>query len=198
MRRGLRGSRRSRSSTAWTSGTPSARAWVRANWFICWPKKGSTVGRHTIRRYRAEMGLSTLHPKPNLSRPSRADHRVYPYLLRGLVHRAARPSLGRGHHLHPLCAAAFCTWWRSWTGSRAWSWRGSCPTRWNCRSSCPAPRPRLGGPCPRSLTAIRAATSHLHERAVHGPRPFGRSACLDGRARALRGQHLHGAAVAQR
>jgi putative transposase len=46
--------------------------------------EGLVVGRHTIRRYRAEMGLSTLHPKPNLSRPSRADHRVYPYLLRNL------------------------------------------------------------------------------------------------------------------
>lgn len=45
---------------------------------------GLIVGRHTIRRYRAEMGLATLHPKPNLSRPSRQDHRVYPYLLRDL------------------------------------------------------------------------------------------------------------------
>ncbi len=47
-------------------------------------EEGLAVGRHTIRRYREEMGLSTLHPKPNLSGPSRADHRVYPYLLRGL------------------------------------------------------------------------------------------------------------------
>ena len=31
-----------------------------------------------------EMGFSTLHPKPNLSQLSRIDHRVYPYLLRGL------------------------------------------------------------------------------------------------------------------
>jgi len=45
---------------------------------------GLTVGRHTLRRYREEMGLSTLFPKPNLSRPSRQDHRTYPYLLRGL------------------------------------------------------------------------------------------------------------------
>ena len=45
---------------------------------------GLIVGRHTIRRYREEMGLSTLYPKPNPSRPSRTDHRVYPYLLRGL------------------------------------------------------------------------------------------------------------------
>jgi len=39
---------------------------------------------YTRRRYREEMGLSTLFPKPNLSRPSRQDHRTYPYLLRGL------------------------------------------------------------------------------------------------------------------
>ena len=50
---------------------------------------GRAFGRHTIRRYRAEMGLSTLHPKPNLSRPSRQDHRVYPCLLRDL--RIERP-----------------------------------------------------------------------------------------------------------
>jgi len=45
---------------------------------------GLTGGRHTIRRYREEIGLSTLFAKPNLSRPSRQEHRVYPYLLRGL------------------------------------------------------------------------------------------------------------------
>ncbi len=44
------------------------------------------VGRHTVRRYRAEMGLETLYPKPNLSRPADSpEHKVYPYLLRGLV-----------------------------------------------------------------------------------------------------------------
>lgn len=46
--------------------------------------EGLVVGRHTIRRYRQEMGLFTLYPKPSLSRPSSMDHRVYPYLLRGL------------------------------------------------------------------------------------------------------------------
>lgn len=47
-------------------------------------REGVAVGRHTIRRYRAEMGLSTLRPQPNLSRPSGAGHAVHPYLLRGL------------------------------------------------------------------------------------------------------------------
>lgn len=49
-------------------------------------QKGMFVGRHTIRRYRAEMGLETLYPKPRLSLPETGmDHRVYPYLLRGLA-----------------------------------------------------------------------------------------------------------------
>ena len=43
------------------------------------------VGRHTIRRYRQQMGLETLYPKPSLSRPSGKGHRVYPYLLREMT-----------------------------------------------------------------------------------------------------------------
>jgi len=46
--------------------------------------EGLNVGRHTIRRYRAEMGLATLYPRPSLSRPAGAGHAVYPYLLHGL------------------------------------------------------------------------------------------------------------------
>ena len=47
-------------------------------------QEGIVVGRHTIRRYRAEMGLFTLYSAPNLSKPSGPGHKVYPYLLRGL------------------------------------------------------------------------------------------------------------------
>ncbi len=47
--------------------------------------EGFTIGRHTIRRYRQEMGLETLFPKPKLSVLGRgSEHRVFPYLLRGL------------------------------------------------------------------------------------------------------------------
>ncbi len=48
-------------------------------------REGMEVGRHTVRRYRAEMGLETLYPKPNLSKPGGSDHIVYPYLLRHLA-----------------------------------------------------------------------------------------------------------------
>lgn len=49
-------------------------------------KEGISVSRHTIRRYRAEMGLETLYPKPKTSLPGNTpEHLVYPYLLRGLA-----------------------------------------------------------------------------------------------------------------
>lgn len=47
--------------------------------------EGMSVSRHTIRRYRQEMGLVTLHPKPKLSLPGGLESVVYPYLLRGLL-----------------------------------------------------------------------------------------------------------------
>ncbi len=47
--------------------------------------EGVVVGRHTIGRYRQQMGLETIYPKPNLSRPGGPQHRVYPYLLRNLA-----------------------------------------------------------------------------------------------------------------
>lgn len=46
--------------------------------------EGIEIGRHTIRRYRAQMGLETIYPKPRLSLPNNLNERVFPYLLRGL------------------------------------------------------------------------------------------------------------------
>ena len=49
-------------------------------------QEGLCVGRHTIRRYRAEMGLEALCPRPKTSQPGNTpEHIVYPYLLRGLT-----------------------------------------------------------------------------------------------------------------
>lgn len=49
-------------------------------------EEGFRVGRHTVRHYRQEMGLETLFPKPKLSLPGTGpEHRVFPYLLRGLA-----------------------------------------------------------------------------------------------------------------
>lgn len=42
-----------------------------------------SVARNTVRQYMQEMGITAVYPGPNLSR-RRHDHRLYPYLLRGL------------------------------------------------------------------------------------------------------------------
>src|SRR5438105_2044456 len=46
-------------------------------------EEGIAIGRNTVRAYMQQMGLEALYPKPNLSQPA-AEHRVYPYLLRGV------------------------------------------------------------------------------------------------------------------
>jgi putative transposase len=42
---------------------------------------GLRVGRKLIRRFMDEMGIHTIYPKPNLSRPGK-EHKKFPYLLR--------------------------------------------------------------------------------------------------------------------
>ena len=46
-------------------------------------REGVRVGRHRIRRLMRLLGLKTIYPKPRTS-TARSEHRVYPYLLRGL------------------------------------------------------------------------------------------------------------------
>lgn len=47
-------------------------------------KLGSRVNRKRVQRLMAVMGLEALYPKKRTSEPNRA-HRVFPYLLKGLV-----------------------------------------------------------------------------------------------------------------
>ena len=46
--------------------------------------KEMPISRPTVQRYMREMGISGICPGPNLSKRG-AEHKVYPYLLRGLV-----------------------------------------------------------------------------------------------------------------
>ncbi len=41
------------------------------------------ISRPTVQRYRREMGIAGISPGPNLSKPG-PEHKIYPYLLRGL------------------------------------------------------------------------------------------------------------------
>ena len=46
-------------------------------------KMGYTINRKKVRRLKNEMGLRTIYPRPNLSKPAKG-HKIYPYLLRNL------------------------------------------------------------------------------------------------------------------
>jgi putative transposase len=47
---------------------------------------GHSIDRKTVRGYMIEMGLEAIYPKPNLSKPA-PEHKIYPYLLRGVPAR---------------------------------------------------------------------------------------------------------------
>lgn len=48
-------------------------------------RQGISIGHNRVRRLLRQMGLEAVYPKPRLSRPGGPDHRLYPYLLRGLT-----------------------------------------------------------------------------------------------------------------
>ena len=56
-------------------GVPRMTAWLR--------QEGYSVNPKRIRRLMRQMGLEAIYPKPKLSQPDK-EHRIYPYLLRGL------------------------------------------------------------------------------------------------------------------
>ncbi len=53
-------------------------------------RQGLRIGHNRVRRLLRRMGLEALYPKPRLSLPGGPEHRIYPYLLRGL--RIERPN----------------------------------------------------------------------------------------------------------
>jgi len=53
-------------------------------------RMGMTIGHNRVRRLMRLMGLEAIYPKPRLSVPGGPEHRVYPYLLRGV--RIERPN----------------------------------------------------------------------------------------------------------
>ena len=46
-------------------------------------QEGRSISRPTVQKYMREMGIAGIAPGPNLSKPH-PEHKVYPYLLRGL------------------------------------------------------------------------------------------------------------------
>jgi len=50
---------------------------------VCLQKEGHSVNRKRVQRLMRLMGLEAIYPKPRLSQRA-ANHKIYPYLLRGL------------------------------------------------------------------------------------------------------------------
>jgi len=47
-------------------------------------RQGIRIGHNRVRRLLRRMGLEAVYPKPRLSRPGGPEHRIWPYLLRGV------------------------------------------------------------------------------------------------------------------
>jgi putative transposase len=48
-------------------------------------RQGLRIGHNRVRRLLRRMGLEAVYPKPRLSRPGGPEHRIWPYLLRGVA-----------------------------------------------------------------------------------------------------------------
>ena len=103
------------------------------------PENGHKVNEKRIRRLMRLMGLMPIHQKPNTSRPTKG-HKTYPYLARAACVRTGQ--IRSGVWTSPICRCVAALgmasdrwrlmprspWWRSWTGTPAWSWRGGSRT----------------------------------------------------------------------
>ncbi len=62
-------------------------------------REGFEVGRKHVTTLMRRMGIEALYQRPRTSGRDR-EHPVFPYLLRGMTHRAAESGLGDGHDVH--------------------------------------------------------------------------------------------------
>ena len=58
--------------------------------------KGYEVNRKRVVRLMDVMGIEAVYPKPRLSQPGE-NHRIYPYLLRGVEVNRVNQEIGRAH-----------------------------------------------------------------------------------------------------
>ena len=81
-------------------------------------REGVTAGRHRIRRLMRLMGMEATYRRPRTSVAS-PEHRVFPYLLRGLTISRADHVWCAGHHLCPCDAGLFLPRGRNGLGDPA-------------------------------------------------------------------------------
>nr|WP_281168478.1 IS3 family transposase [Desulfovirgula thermocuniculi] len=62
-------------------------------------REGFEVNLKAVQRHMREMGIAGIHPGPNLSKRAQ-QHRIYPYLIRGLEFTRPDSGMGHRHYLH--------------------------------------------------------------------------------------------------
>ena len=86
-------------------------------------EKGYEVGREHVRTLMKKMGIGALYPKPNLSKPH-PQHKVYPYLLRGVEITRANHAWAADITYIPM-ARGFCylVAIMDWASRKVLAWR---------------------------------------------------------------------------
>ena len=156
---------------------------------------GWCVGRKRVRRLMRKIGLSPIYQAPKTSAPH-PQHRIYPYLLRDLTIDRPNQVWCADITYIPMRRRLPLSRARSWTGRPARCWPGGCRTPWTpdfCVAALEEAIARYGRPdifntdqgCQFTLRHSRPRCRDAGIRISHG------------RPRALDGQRLHRAAVAQ-
>ena len=155
-------------------------------------REGVTAGRHRIRRLMRLMGMGATYRRPRTSVAS-AEHRIFPYLLRGLaISRADQVWCADITYVPVMQGFFYLVAVMDWATRHVLAWRLSntmdasfCAEALDValgRSDSRDPQHRPGRP--------------VHQRGVRGPGAGGGRALLDGRPGPLPRQHLHRTAVA--
>ena len=95
-------------------------------------REGVAVGRHRVRRLMRLLGLEAIYRKPRTS-VANPEHRVYPYLLRGLtIERPNQVWCADITYIPVQGGFLYLVAIMDWASRR---WRGGCPTRWTPSSA---------------------------------------------------------------
>ena len=155
-------------------------------------REGVTAGRHRIRRLMRLMGMEATYRRPRTSVAS-PEHRVFPYLLRGLT-------ISRADHVWcadityvPVAQGFFyLVAVMDWATRHVLAWRLS--NTMDASFCVEALDDALGWRAPEILNTDQGA--QFTSEGLCGPGADGGRDVLDGRPRPLPRQHLHRAAVA--
>ena len=94
-------------------------------------REGRGINRKTVGRSMNEMGIAAIYPGPNLSQRNHQEG-VYPYATR-VTSPVRIPIIFGASTLRTFASTgAGCTWWPSWTGTRARSSVGNWIKPWSC------------------------------------------------------------------